>query len=204
MQEIITLKNIPKWSYLVNKLLNNREISIDTKQDWEVLNKYFPELKNYFEVMNYALEVDEQYAFAYLRELDGVQESLTIKNKMSHWSTLLLCLLREVMYRRETDQDPHDAIIVTYEEMKEALGVFLKDKFENDEKKLFREITSTIKKVQEYGILTELKDGTFRLNKVLRVKMNIDKMQEVLEMLKGGKAEEEEKGEGEERLLDAR
>jgi hypothetical protein len=59
MQDKIDLKNVLEWGYLVNKILNNRDINTEKEKDWKILNKYFKELSSYFLVMQYELHIDE-------------------------------------------------------------------------------------------------------------------------------------------------
>jgi hypothetical protein len=185
MQEIINLKNVWEWKYLINKLLNNREVSTENKKDWDTLNKYYKEISSYFEVMWYLLKIDDKYWFAYIEEQEDLQEeSLSKKQKLSFWVSLFLVILREYLYKKEQEDIFLLTCIITFEEIKDALWIFLREKFENDEKKLYSEINIIINKTIDLWILSTLPDNKYKINKNIRAKLSIEKMQELFESLK--------------------
>lgn len=184
MQEYLNLKNVKDWQYLINKLLLNKEISTENQKDWDTLLKYASELKLYFEVMEYYLKIDDNYWFAYLEEFEDMQiESLSKKQKLSFWVTLFLCILREYVYKKEEEKIYSNAFIITFEEIKNTLGDFLKDKYENDEKKLSYEIKTILSRTIDLWVLSDLWDNRYKIHKILKAKLSVEKMQEILQSL---------------------
>ncbi len=185
MQEILNLKEVWEWKYLVNRLLNNREISTEQDKDWRILRKYIKELRTYFEIMSYELKIDENYGFAYLEEMEDMEvESLSKKQKMSFGVTLFLVILREFLYKKETQDLYLNSSIITMWEIKDALWVFLKEKYDNDEKRVMTEIKLIVNKTKALWIISELWDNRFKINKIIKAKMSVDNMEEILDKLK--------------------
>lgn len=185
MQEILNLKNVSEWGYLVNKLLNNREISTENEKDWRIVSKYSKELQIYFEVMNYDLRIDENNWFVYLEEFEEMEvESLSKKQRLSFWVTLFLVILREYLYKKEQENIYSNAYIISFEEIKDLLWVFLREKYEWDEKKLASEINIIINKTKELGLISELQNKKYKINKIIKAKLSVDKMEEIYNKLK--------------------
>ncbi len=184
MQDNLNLKNVQDWWYLVNKLLNNKEISVENEKDWRNLIKNINEIKTYFEVMSYSIKIEENNGFAYLEEMEDMEsESLSKKQKLSFWVTLFLCILREYMYKKETDIYANSCII-TLDEIKSSLKDFLKEKYDNDEKKVITETQWILNKTIELWILKDVWNSQYKINKILKVKLSVQKMEEILSHLK--------------------
>jgi hypothetical protein len=84
MQDKIDLKNVLEWGYLANMILKNKDITSENEKNWNILNKYFSELKTYFEVLQYDLKIDNTNGFAYIEEMENIEvESLSKKQKVS-------------------------------------------------------------------------------------------------------------------------
>lgn len=184
MLEKVDLRNVWEWGYLINRFLKNKEISTDTSQDWTILGKYFNELESYFFVMNYRLVMDPDNGFAYIEELDDESNhiSLSKKQKMSWGLTLFLVLLREYMYRQDGEDLYSNNNNITKGQIRELLWEFLNEKFENDEKKVDKFISEVINKAKKIWILSDI-DGGYRINKLLKAKLNIDKLEEIKKYL---------------------
>jgi len=185
MQDYLNLKNVEEWAYLINKLLNNREISTENEKDWKNIMKYSAQLKTYFEVMSYDLIIDDNYGFAYLKEFEDLEvESLSKKQKLSFWTTLFLCILREYIYKKEQDDVFSNSFIITLEEIKQSLWDFLKEKYDNDEKKVINEIQLIINKTRDLWVLSEIWNNRYKINKTIKAKLSVEKMEEILFLLK--------------------
>jgi len=185
MQDSLNLKNVENWWYLVNKLLNNREISIENETDWKNLIKNVNELKTYFEVMSYSLKINDNDWFAYLEEIEDIEvESLSKKQKLSFWVTLFLCILREYVYKKEQEDMYANSFVIHLDEIKSSLKDFLKEKYDNDEKKVITETQAIINKALDLWILRDLGNLKYKINKVLKAKLSVEKMEEILASLK--------------------
>jgi hypothetical protein len=185
MQDKIDLKNVLEWGYLVNKILNNRDINTEKEKDWKILNKYFKELSSYFLVMQYELHIDETNWFAYIDEIEDMEnESISKKQKLSFWVTLLLVILREFIYKKEVEDIYVDPYIVSLSYINENLIVYLNEKFDNDDKKISTEIRQIINKTIDLWIITEKSNDTYKINKLIKSKMSVDNMKEVLDSIK--------------------
>lgn len=186
MQDKIDLKNVSEWWYLVNRILNNKDISTEQEKDWKILNKYFNELQSYFLVMQYELKIDETNWFAYMEEIEDMNNiSLSKKQKLSFWVTLLLVILREYIYKKEIEDIYTNAYIVSLDYLKENLIIYLNEKYDNDDKKISTEIKQIINKTQETWIISEMQNNMYKINKLIKAKMSVDNMKEILENIKG-------------------
>lgn len=186
MQDKIDLKNASEWWYLANMILKNKAITTENEKDWKNINKYFSELQTYFEVLQYDLKIDNDNWFAYVEEMESSEvESLSKKQKISFWVTLLLVILREYIYKKEAEDLFTDAYRISHEYIKENLAIYLREKFENDDKKITNEIKTIINKTEELWILSELKDKEYKINKMIKAKMSTDDMEKVLDLIKG-------------------
>ena len=185
MQDKIDLKNVLEWWYLANMILKNKAITTENEKNWKNINKYFHELQTYFEVLQYDLKIDNDNWFAYIEEMENMEvESLSKKQKISFWVTLLLVILREYIYKKENEDIFTDVYRIGHEYIKENLAIYLREKFENDDKKITNEIKSIINKTEELWILTELKDKEYKINKMIKAKMSTDDMEKVLVLIK--------------------
>ncbi len=184
MQDKIDLKNVSQWWYLANMLLKNKEITCENDKNWKNLNTYYDELRIYLEVLQYNLKIDETNGFAYIEEFENMEvESLSKKQKISFWVTLLLVLLREYIYKRENEDIFFDYII-SYEYLKENLSIYLREKFENDDKRISREIKSIIKKTGDLWVISEIWNKKYKINRLIKAKMSTDDMQNILHLIK--------------------
>ncbi len=185
MQDKIDLKNVWEWWYLANMILKNKDITNENEKNWNNLNKYFGELKTYFEVLQYDLKIDNTNGFAYIEEMENMEvESLSKKQKVSFWVTLLLVLLREYIYKKENEDIFTDVYRVSYDYLRENLSIYLKEKFENDDKKVLSEIKTILNKTEEFWILSKLQDNEYKINKMIKAKMNTDDMEKILDLIK--------------------
>jgi len=185
MNEKIDLKNVSEWWYLVNMILNNKDINTEKEKNWKILNKYFNEISLYFSVMQYELKIDENNWFAYVEEMEEMDNlSISKKQKMSFWVTLLLVLLREYIYKKEVEDIYNDVYVVPLEYIKESLILYLNEKYENDDKKIALEIRKIIKKTWDLWIISDIWNNSYKINKLIKAKMSVDIMWEVLENIK--------------------
>lgn len=192
MQETLNLKNVSEWGYLVNKILNNREISVEKEKDWEVFKKYYKELKTYFEVMEYDLKIDEVSGYAYIQEMEEMfGESLSKKQKLSFGVTLLLVILREYLYKKESGDLYENVYLINLEDIKRNLGEFLKEKYDNDEKRVAVEIKQIINKTVDLWVLSSIGNDRFQINKLLKAKLNVDEMERILASLQSALSDKE-------------
>lgn len=183
MLDKIDLSNLEDWWYLVNKILNNRELSSENKKDWTNICKYKNELETYFFIMNYNLNLDEKNNFYYIEEIieNEHRESLSKKHAMSFWVTLFLVLLREFLYKKEDEDLLNTFYSITTDEIKEKLSFYLNEKYENDEKKVLTEIDVIIKKTIDLWMISKIKGTTsYKINKLLKAKLSVTKMEELL------------------------
>lgn len=185
MYEKIDLKNVSEWWYLVNMILKNKDISSDNDKNWNMLNKYFKEIDAYFSVLNYELKIDSDNWFAYVEMIENSEsESLSKVQKMSFWVTLLLVILREYIYKKEVEDIYVDVYRISYEYIKENLTVYLREKYENDEKRIASEIKTILNKTQETWILSQISNDDFRINKLIKAKISTDDIEKIFDMIR--------------------
>lgn len=118
-------------------------------------------IREYFDVMGLHVRIDEIEGYAYLENQTLQEEEkklpkLIASRELSYKVSLLCVLLRKKIIDVEM-QNEESRVVVSYEDITSLLLLFLPQKF--NEVKLYKEMDTTIKKVQELGFLKKLKNS---------------------------------------------
>ncbi len=133
----------------------------DNEKAWsELIENSYASIKEYFEVIGLDLLIDEGEGYAYLKNSEYEDESLSVpkliqSRELSYKVSLLCVLLRKEIVEFEMQNESSRAVI-SKEDIKKQILLYLPQKF--NEVKVSREIDATIKKVEELGFLKKLKN----------------------------------------------
>ena len=134
----------------------------DNESAWlELLENSRGVITEYFETIGLSLEVDETEGYAYLKSIESDEESpqlpkLITARELSYKVSLLCVLLRKKIVDFEMQNESTRAVI-SKEDIVSSIMLFLPQKF--NEVKLYKEIDTTIKKVEDLGFLKKLKSS---------------------------------------------
>ena len=141
-------------------LLKGLFCKVDNETAWlELLENSRGVISDYFEVIGLSLEVDEKEGYAYLKNIEVEEEEKALpkliqSRELSFKVSLLCVLLRKRMVDFEMQNESSKAVI-SKEDLVQNILLFLPQKF--NEVKLYKEIDTTIKKVEDLGFLKKLK-----------------------------------------------
>ncbi len=118
-------------------------------------------ISDYFEVIGLSVEIDEVECYAYLQNIvyqeDGeVAPRLITSRELSYKVSLLCVLLRKRLVDFDLQSDSQKAVVLK-EDIVSDMILFLPQKF--NEIKIYKEIDSTIKKVEDLGFLKKLRSS---------------------------------------------
>lgn len=159
---------------------------------WDVIKKYEPELKAFFESIGIEIKVRDVNGYAYLSqptndELD-YESKLVIKEKTGF-------MTMDRLIRREALSDEQALLCVLLRErleeneiiIRKDIYILLKDFYKEvlDKEKQYKEFENVIRQMMRLNFLTELKkdddemESIFKIEKILTDKIDIDKIDEI-------------------------
>jgi len=118
-------------------------------------------ISDYVSMIGLALEIDENEGYAYLKNMESEENQTPLpkliqSRELSYKVSLLCVLLRKRVVDFEMQNESSRAV-VTKDELVQNIILFLPQKF--NETKLYKEIDTTIKKVEDLGFLKRLKSS---------------------------------------------
>ncbi len=129
------------------------------KAFYELLYNSYGAVAEYFETIGLVLVIDENDGYAYLKNkvYEEGEETLPklIKSRELSYKVSLLCVVLRRKIAEFEVQSEHERAVLSKEDIKGALELFLGTTF--NELKVQKEIESTIKKVEDLGFLKRLK-----------------------------------------------
>ncbi len=133
----------------------------ENEKAWaELIENSFAKIKEYFEVIGLDILVDESEGYAYLKNIEYEEENeivprLIQKRELSYKVSLLCVLLRKEIVDFDM-QNESTRVVISKEDIQKELLLYLPQNY--NEVKVFKDIDSTIKKVEELGFLKKLKN----------------------------------------------
>lgn len=133
----------------------------DHEKAWsELIENSFGAIHDHFEVMGLDVIIDESEGYAYLQnkiyEEDEIALPKLIQSRELSYKVSLICVLLRKKMADFDMQNESTKAVVSQEDIKEEVKIFLPQKF--NEVKFFKEIESSIRKVEELGFLKKLKN----------------------------------------------
>jgi len=145
----------------------------DHEKGWEeLIGNSHGAIKDYFEVIGLDVMIDESEGYAYLQNIEYEDDEPSvpklIKSRELSYKVSLLCVLLRKKIADFDMQNEETKAVVSREEIKEQILLFLPDK--TNEVKMIKEIETTIKKVEELGFLRRLKnqDGVYEIKRSIK------------------------------------
>jgi len=150
---------------------------------WVQIRDYELPIREYLRKIGLDIHLDEIGSFAYLYDLSRDDDSqsalpaLTSRRNLSFLDTLLLVLLRERLDEHEMRDLDGSKLILSADELKEMIGVFMGD--HPDAQKVEQTAESSIRRLARYSFLTEQRDGRFEVRPLLRAKIGADELEDI-------------------------
>lgn len=187
-------KNISR-KHVVARLMTSA-VYVDEGPYWNVLTEDEPSIRTTIEDMGLKLVVDHELGMGYIRPLNQAEEEevivagfapvpKVIPTKTLGYHTSLLCaLLRQAL--QEHDDNSVDTKYLYLEEDKivELLKPFMPET--PDQKRLHREVSKSINRLEEIGVLHKLanrSEDIYRVEPIIRAKIPIESLQTLLARL---------------------
>jgi len=187
-------KNISR-KHVVARLMTSA-VYVDEGPYWNVLTEDEPSIRTTIEDMGLKLVVDHELGMGYIRPLNQAEEEevqvagfapipKVIPTKtLGYHSSLLCALLRHAL--QEHDDNAVDAKYLYLEEEKiiEMLQPFMPET--SDQKKLRREVSKVISRLEEIGVLHKLtnrSEDIYRVEPIIRAKIPIESLQTLMTRL---------------------
>jgi hypothetical protein len=171
----------------------------DDATPWKLLVEYSDQVRVYCAQMGLELLLQEEEGFAYLRQPEWEDDEgrtielprLTRRQPLSRDVSMLCVLLREQLLLFETGNLGGTACLLSREQIREMMLPMLPER--NNELLLQKRVDSLIGHVVDLGFLkkvTRLGQDYFEIRRILKAKINADRLVELKERLVNGSSEE--------------
>lgn len=188
---------IPEYAPVIIKLLGGVIYNEDNGKDiWNILLSNEKAVKEYFWKMGVDLKLNKVKGFAFLSQRDFGESDedslprLVMKRELSYEVSLLLVILREILYEFDVDNTDSRNCFVTNGEIKERIKLFFEKR--SNEVKLLRKFDSYINEVVKDGFLKVnskdevVKSNTqYKIQRVICDKIDSGKLEEIKQKLVG-------------------
>ena len=185
---------IPPYAHLIVKLFQNVIYDEDRKA-WQDLITYQRPIRAYFATIGVALMLNEQDGFAFISQPDEMEGQkvprLASRMPLSYEVSLLLVVIREALEEFDVQNTDSRTLFITNKDLKERIELFFEDKA--DKVKLLDRFEVYINSVVKLGFLKERavkgyeeNVKTFEVRRIIKAKINNEKLEEIKAKLKGG------------------
>ena len=184
---------IPPYAPLIVKLFQN-VIYDEDRKNWQDLITYQRPIRAYFATIGVALLLNEQDGFAFISQPDEMEGQkvprLVSRMPLSYEISLLLVVIREALEEFDVQNTDSRTLFITNKDLKERIELFFEDKA--DKVKLLDRFEIYINSVVKLGFLKEravksYEDNvkTFEVRRIIKAKINNEKLEEIKMKLKG-------------------
>lgn len=191
MNTIGTDSVVPHASVIIRLLQGT--LFHDEKKSWNDLLSFQGAVRLYFSQIGVSLHLDEKDGFAFLTQAEqelpanGIPR-LIKRIPLSYEVTLLLVVLRESLEEFDIKTTDSTRCYISDTEIKEKIEIMYRDKA--DKVKLLNKFDSYINQAVNLGFLREVNPGEaavdirrFEIRRVIRAKINNEKLEEIKEQL---------------------
>lgn len=191
--------NIPHYAPVLVHLFRGVVYEED-KKIWNDLVAFQHQIRKYFGTIGIELHLNEQEGFAFLSQPDEIEGEKTkvprIVRRMplSYELTILLVILREALEEFDSQNTDSHKLFITNNEIKDRIEVFFEQKA--DKVRLLERFDTYINNIVDLGFLKEVqvrgfdeKEKTYEVRRILKAKINSEKLEEIKEKLSGKKKE---------------
>ena len=198
------------YRHVIVRLLNGPIYQEDLDL-WGRLGAEWDRIKSHFFDMGLEVARDDAAGYAFVRQTEESEEELEDwedvasaplprvlrRTRLSYHQTIFMVILREELMRFEQEQEEGDHLYRSAQDLREIMIPFYPEM--HDEKKVHRQISGMITKLEEWGILKKVRDkdeGLYRVERIIKAKLPPDKLAEVRDQIRRRSPEiEEEMGE---------
>ncbi|MDQ6660563.1 MAG: DUF4194 domain-containing protein [Chloroflexota bacterium] len=180
------------YAPVVLKLLQNPLFS-DEIASWNLLLSYLTPVQEYFARIGLEVRIHEEDGYAYLHQPSLEDEEgqaivlprLTRRDRLTYHTTLLCVLLREWLDQFESTHLDAGKCTITADQLRDLLVPFLPAR--TDERTIQRKMDAAIERLLELGFLKRMptteKPAYFEVRRILKAKMDAEKLAEIKEKL---------------------
>lgn len=189
--------NIPHYAPVLVHLFRGVVYDED-KKVWNDLVAFQHQVRKYFATIGVELHLNEQEGFAFLSQPDDIEgESVKVprlvrRMPLTYELTILLVILREALEEFDAQNTDSRKLFITNTEIKDRIEVFFEQKA--DKVRLLERFDGYINSVVDLGFLKEAKvrnfdekEKTYEVRRILKAKINSEKLEEIKEKMSGGK-----------------
>ena len=194
------------YRHVIVRLLNGPIYQEDLDL-WGRLGAEWDRIKSHFFDMGLEVARDDAAGYAFVRQTEESEEELEDwedvasaplprvlrRTRLSYHQTIFMVILREELMRFEQEQEEGDHLYRSAQDLREIMIPFYPEM--HDEKKVHRQISGMITKLEEWGILKKVRDedeGLYRVERIIKAKLPPDKLAEVRDQIRRRSPEIEE------------
>ena len=192
-----TTNNIPHYAPVLVRLFQG-VIYEEDKKSWNDLVAFQHQIRKYFATIGVDLHLNEQEGFAFLSQPEEIEgEKVKVprivrRMPLSYELTILSVILREALEEFDAQNTDSRKLFITNTEIKDRIEVFFEQKA--DKIRLLERFDAYINNIVDLGFLKEAqvrgfdeKEKTYEVRRVLKAKINSEKLEEIKEKMSGKK-----------------
>ena len=192
-----TTNNIPHYAPVLVRLFQG-VIYEEDKKSWNDLVAFQHQIRKYFATIGVDLHLNEQEGFAFLSQPEEIEgEKVKVPRivrriPLSYELTILSVILREALEEFDAQNTDSRKLFITNTEIKDRIEVFFEQKA--DKIRLLERFDAYINNIVDLGFLKEAqvrgfdeKEKTYEVRRVLKAKINSEKLEEIKEKMSGKK-----------------
>jgi hypothetical protein len=187
---------VEPYAAAVRKLL--RGVVYHDDPVWIQIRDYELPIREYLGKIGLGMYLDGIGNFAYLYDMSRAEDgqgglpALTGRRELSFSDSLLLVLLRERLDEHEMRDLDGVSLLLTLEELLAMAQVFTQGY--RDARKVEASLTTSIKRLENFGFLTRRRDGRYEVRPLIRAKISADELEGIKARLTAfvGRAESDE------------
>ena len=159
----------------------------DDEATWNLLRGHEHAVRAYYDVIGLVLHLSDADGYAFLRQSEEEESThlprITRRMPLNYPTTLLCVLLRERLLQHDAGGIDSPRLIVSREDMVEAMLPFFKEK--SDETRSVAVIHRAVERLAAMGFLTPLKtdEDAFEVRRILKAHVTADKLSEIKAVL---------------------
>lgn len=170
---------VEPYAAAVRKLL--RGVVYHDDPVWMQIRDYELPIREYLGKIGLGMHLDGIGNFAYLYDMSRTEDTqgglpaLTGRRELSFSDSLLLVLLRERLDEHEMRDLDGVSLLLTLEELLAMVQVFTQGY--RDARKVEASLTTSIKRLENFGFLTRRRDGRYEVRPLIRAKISADELE---------------------------
>jgi hypothetical protein len=170
---------VEPYAAAVRKLL--RGVVYHDDPVWIQIRDYELPIREYLGKIGLGMHLDGIGNFAYLYDMSRTEDAqgglpaLTGRRELSFSDSLLLVLLRERLDEHEMRDLDGVSLLLTLEELLAMAQVFTQGY--RDARKVEASLTTSIKRLENFGFLTRRRDGRYEVRPLIRAKISADELE---------------------------